>query len=477
VTSLNLPRLETIPTLLKFGQTTFGKIIFVIIFSTMSCLYTERFVELFVALSMITLLPDYRRPLIALTSLFWAIRFPCFERDFTWFSRHLPMSGDSYYKLACLAAFFFLTSLLIYLARRFPEHWFFRRPVRNLLIFYIGSLLLASHASLPTHLSWFIWLFLIISGKYLWFIAYSLTDKSRATKPFSLTEIFHFQPFWGSSNVPYPKGEAYLRKIEAKTSYELAIAQIKGLKLIFWSMFLLFAHMIFRQVAFGDVGFLEPFLAHFPAIPSLEMAIQASIAGRPFPQHVCWLVLIFNFIDKIFAISSNGGIIIATCRMAGFNALRNTYKPLYAKTIAEFYNRLYYYFKELLVDFFFYPAYFRFFKNYPRFRVFFATVAAAGFGNALFHFLRDIDLIIELGFWKALVGFRVYLLYSLILGISIGISQIRSMNSPYRKRSVMSTLLVLLFYCLIMVLDDPIRSRTIADYATFMLHLFVPYSR
>ncbi len=87
-----------------------------------------------------------------------------------------------------------------------------------------------------------------------------------------------------------------------------------------------------------------------------------------------------------------GHIIIATCRMAGFKALRNTWSPLQSKTIAEFWNRYYYYFKELLVEFFFYPTFLRFFKTKPRLRMFMATMAAAGLGNMLYHFFRDITI-------------------------------------------------------------------------------------
>lgn len=476
MTRLTIPRLETIPALLQFAQTKIGKIVFLILFSLLAYLQgSDSYVELPVALLMISLFPDYRRQLVAVATFWWVIRFPSFEKDLTWFSKFVQVPEGSQW--LCLAVFFLLTGLLLFVARRFPDNWLFKRPVRNLLIFYTTGLLFASYAPLPSHLSWFLWLFLMISGKYLWFIAYSLTDKTKPPRRFSLTELFHYQPFWGSSNVPYPKGDAYLRKIEAKNPLELAVSQIKGLKLMLWTTFLIFILSMFRQVVYGQTGFLEPFLADIPMIPSVDLAIHHSLIGKPFPQWICWLVLVLNFLHKILSITCTGGTIIATCRMAGFNALRNTYKPLYARTIAEFYNRLFYYFKELLVDFFFYPAYFRFFKNYPRFRVFFATVAAAGFGNALYHFLRDIDLIIKMGFWNALIGFQVYILYSLILGISIGISQLRAMNTPSQGRSIFSTLFVLLFYCLLMVLDDPIRSRTIADYAKFMLYLFVPYTR
>ena len=45
-------------------------------------------------------------------------------------------------------------------------------------------------------------------------------------------------------------------------------------------------------------------------------------------------------------------MIVGYLRLCGFNVFRNTYKPLLAETMVEFWNRYYYYFKELLVNFF-----------------------------------------------------------------------------------------------------------------------------
>ncbi|MEF8725082.1 hypothetical protein [Candidatus Accumulibacter phosphatis] len=40
-------------------------------------------------------------------------------------------------------------------------------------------------------------------------------------------------------------------------------------------------------------------------------------------------------------------MIIGTLRLFGFNVFRNTYKPLPPESILEFWNRYYYYLKEL----------------------------------------------------------------------------------------------------------------------------------
>jgi hypothetical protein len=50
---------------------------------------------------------------------------------------------------------------------------------------------------------------------------------------------------------------------------------------------------------------------------------------------------------RSFAMRRHGHMIIGTLRLFGFNVFRNTYKPLLSESILEFWNRYYYYFKEL----------------------------------------------------------------------------------------------------------------------------------
>jgi D-alanyl-lipoteichoic acid acyltransferase DltB (MBOAT superfamily) len=117
---------------------------------------------------------------------------------------------------------------------------------------------------------------------------------------------------------------------------------------------------------------------------------------------------------------------VACLRFAGFKLPRNTCRPLESRSIAEFWNRYYYYFKEMLVDMFFYPTFLRYFKKRPRLRVFFATFMAAGVGNAIFHFFRQLDLLFTMGVRRATVGFTSYIVYCVVLATAIGVSQART---------------------------------------------------
>ncbi|NNE05808.1 MAG: hypothetical protein HKN15_08820, partial [Xanthomonadales bacterium] len=137
--------------------------------------------------------------------------------------------------------------------------------------------------------------------------------------------------------------------------------------------------------------------------------------------------------------------------------------------------RYYYYFKELLVEFFFYPAFMRYFKRSPKLRMVLATMAAAGFGNVLYHFLRDSSYIVRMGLWEALLAFKVYLVYGALLGLAIGVSQLRNQGRRTDRNSLRTRILapvsVLAFYCVLSIFDDPDRSLPAIEYFRFTLHL------
>src|SRR2546422_7362134 len=47
----------------------------------------------------------------------------------------------------------------------------------------------------------------------------------------------------------------------------------------------------------------------------------------------------------------------------------------------------------------------RYFKRHRRLRLMVASLAAATLGNMMYHFMRDIEYVVQLGLWKAVVGF------------------------------------------------------------------------
>src|SRR5207249_2611160 len=128
-----------------------------------------------------------------------------------------------------------------------------------------------------------------------------------------------WRPVWMASTdsgTPFAKGAAYLRKIEAHSAEELAVTQIKGLKLLLWALIL----------KMGQV-WLQYFVYYKLGVPEFEAAFGRSVAGHPFAWYWNCLSLVAAFLTSLLQMSVWGHQIIACARMAGFRALRNTYRP------------------------------------------------------------------------------------------------------------------------------------------------------
>jgi hypothetical protein len=450
-----IPQIDTYAVLISFVQTPAGKAVLLLLFSVALKYSIPEWKAMSLWLALMTFVPNQRRLLVTLGMLQWTFLLPLERTQF---------SAMMYSPLILRAWACVVGGVLFWSAVRFRQTFFGRHPIFCLLTWYaifdygvtlsVGRYVYASVA----------WRFATVFGFYLWFISYALLDRDAKDRDSFGLQLGTFRPFWGSTDTPFPKGSSYLRRIEARTPEHLAITQLKALKLLVWALILNSVLLAFQAV-----------VHHRLMIPTFEMAFASSVQRNPYPWFQCWAALIAKFLEALLTISVLGHTIIACCRMAGFAALRNTYRPLESRTIAEFWNRYYFYFKELLVDVFFYPTFMRFFKGRSKLRLFFATLAAAGFGNAYYHFFTEPEPIARLGFWHALVAFRPYIFYCFVLASAIGISQMRKrrpvQNSWLRARLIPS-LCVALFFCLLRVFDDTSRAYPIQEHFRFLAHLF-----
>lgn len=88
-------------------------------------------------------------------------------------------------------------------------------------------------------------------------------------------------------------------------------------------------------------------------IPTLSFMILEPQATATIPGWQRWAGLTTNYALDLMIIAAWGHALIAIIRMMGYGIPRNTVNPMASRSLAEFWNRYYYYFKELLVDFFF----------------------------------------------------------------------------------------------------------------------------
>ena len=355
--------------------------------------------------------------------------------------------------------------LLAY-ARHHKQSVLAQRPFLSMITIEFVLCLLSYQGVLHGLPRLMLWSLLCVLTPYFWYLAYALVDQRSKDQSSDLFQLGVFHPVWGgASSIPIGKGAAFLRKMLAKNPEEMAITQIKGVKLLLWADALLALKML-----------LKWFCEDYCHVPSVSDAIDASIHGHAYSLGMQWASLLWSVSSYSLRIAISGHFIIGSARLAGFRLPRATWRPLESRTLIDYFNRFSYYFKELLVDFFFLPTFFRVFKKHPRLRLFFATFMAAGVGNALFHFMSEIDLVESMGFQGALESFFSYAFYCLILATGIGIAQVRA-NAGYRPSlsiwgRIQSFLVVWGFVTLLHVFSDETRNHTLLERVQYLLSMF-----
>lgn len=466
-----LPPIETYPSVVAFVRTAPGRLLLFAVFAALLRPLSDFWLEMTIAAAIVSLSGPYRMyAALACTSAL-LLRIPHWV-NFEGVKVAIEQEGlqstvrVGYLLAGSLVACVPLAATAIFLARRFRDHPLGRRPVlaqHVLCLVLLG--IAASHLlhGLPHVLLWSV---TAIFLSYFWFLAYALMDqRSRGPAPL-LLHFATFHPFFAPGTlVPIGKGAANWKTVEATTPEELAVTQLKALKLLVWAFGLKVAMWAFHRVVFDGLG-----------VVPLEIAFEEFLAGEPVTARNGILSIVAYFPEQLLRIAIWGHVMVAVARLAGFRLLRNTWRPLSSRTIAEFWNRYFYYFKELLVHVYFYPTYMRCFKSRPRLRLAFATFMAAGVGNFFLHFLMENHRIAQLGLVEALVRSQTYAFYCTVLAGGIIVSQLRSRrqnaDAGWMRGRVLPSFGVALFFCFLSFFDGPQRNMSLQRHFEFLIKVF-----
>jgi hypothetical protein len=265
----------------------------------------------------------------------------------------------------------------------------------------------------------------------------------------------------------------HLGRSEARTEEALARSQLAGFKLLILAWIYDHGLDLMAGLVHGQPSGL--LAAYGLGLPRLESLIPA---GARASLPAAWAAVYLGLVWEVLKLAVRGHEIVGVLRLFGFNIFRNTYKPLLAPSLVEFWNRYHYYFKELLVEFFFFPCYVRHFRRSPRLRMFAATFAAAGFGNLYYHLLQQ-DAFLLTGNWATLSPWiETRSVYCGVLALGIYVSMRREQR---RRGAVAGTAAgwavrlrriagVWTFFALLNIWGDS-AGAGFADRAAFMLAL------
>ena len=236
--------------------------------------------------------------------------------------------------------------------------------------------------------------------------------------------IFYIWPAWGGTNTPIGKGADYLSQCEARSIDAYARSILGGIKLLILSRLWGLARLFIAALVYANPK--SPFTPMLGDVTLGIPRIQNLAAGNASASLlVTWVSLYMELVWETLEVAEDGHLWVGMLRLFGFNVFRNTYKPLLAKSLIDFWNRYHYYFKELLLELFFFPTYARHFQKWPKLRIFVAVFAAAFFGNMYHHLLKAKNVLVAGNLADLWLMLNPRLVYCFLLALGIYVSMLR----------------------------------------------------
>ncbi|MGZ3692963.1 MAG: hypothetical protein ACXWQO_01850, partial [Bdellovibrionota bacterium] len=225
------------------------------------------------------------------------------------------------------------------------------------------------------------------------------------------------------SGLPFVRSPDSFR---AGSREDFAVCQLKALKLLLWSKILDFArgilsHFFFfnpmhHRVLFGELPSL-----HWPNYVQLGIARYSDL-HLPLPQ--IWLTVLLNAVSFILWLSYASGYSIALLRLTGIYVPRAVIRPYLATTFNGYFRRLLFYYSEVLVHFFLFPAR-KFLLTKVDSRLWRGNLSlffAVSVGGLIFHLIKNTDYFMFFGFFPATAFFFSQWPYFCLMGLMSCIS-------------------------------------------------------
>jgi len=333
-------------------------------------------------------------------------------------------------------------------------------------------------------------IFLLIAGiliiyiKSFWFIAFALDDQRLLPHQNSIKlSIGSFAPFWYQNAIrppdSLPRGFSELTSTETRSAEEYAKCQIKGIKLAIWAHINIILASATRAFLFG-VETRYPIFSLF-SIPSLNLPSPMDLTiynQLHIPLYIKWLTLLsIPFIYITWQLVGVLGLLVAFLRLLGFRIKRGVYKPHHATNFGQFFQRVYFYYNSILVQFFFFPIS-RFLRklNFNRkTHIFYSIFLSILLGGIFLEFIKNPELIVSIGPIKTFQIIFNRTLYFIGIGLASGLSSIWIRPISTEKGGGFHPLRFAILYSIYSIfffLQGNLSIGTLHDRVTLLLSLF-----
>lgn len=309
-----------------------------------------------------------------------------------------------------------------------------RHPFLTLVGIFIFLLVSSNFISKDSFLGYCYFVFLIIFTKSFWYLAYAAVDRMSSSSQSLLRDIMTLQPFWSSGvQAPVPGSGQVLERFEAKSSNEIQICQIKGLKLLYWILFIKLLVSAFDYLILSNPNWIFKGLQPLPfQFESFKRMVNFGYSGWRLQEEAenisygflfVWLAGIYVTFKILLGITIQYGVVVAMARMCGFHIFRHTYKPYRARSIADFFSRWMYYYAELIRKLFIMPLFLELrFIQIRALRIFLSFFLGVFLCGALYHLGWFVPSLAKYPLEIVLYKFSLNLPYFAVLALIISLS-------------------------------------------------------
>lgn len=470
----------------KFAQTWLGKFLILAAFLAVFFQFFPKLtVHAAVVLAAFTLLPNRRTLILVLSNcyfmLFSGMMFsnsrPHVTETWELFpsairARGLDISPDGldtwWHRALLLLAL--LGFYWLYLKAAEASRLVARHPLLTIYSFLVLLLALVSNIQTAPWLCLALWAFLNWAVRWYFYMAYTAADQKFIAEKSKLLKAGSFMPFWNAGNWAnlsvVPRGYRGIENTSAKTKEEFAACQWSGLKLIIWSLILHWAAQFGSRLLWQTLN-----------MPSPPQSVAAYLQSNP-AWAERWLVVMGGALNFLVSYAALSGVVIALVRMAGFRVFRNVYRPYESRDFNDFLGRLYFYYIDLIVKFYFYPCwrYSRFLSGHKSIRIFVTGFCSLSIAGLSVTFMADFPDMVEFGLLETLRRTLARAPYFFMIGILVGISSLlsrhRPASNPAFARRLMNSAFFFVLYSLCWSLQAGYQTDTLRDRMAFVLSLF-----